>query len=65
MTVTDERPTRIAGVEAGTAVLAAITCIAFTIAIAVLTQSAVVTALAGSSIALGLIVALMILPSAE
>lgn len=61
--MTDERPTRIAGVEVGTAVLAAMTCLAFTIAIAVLTQSTVITILAGSSIALGVVLALIILPS--
>lgn len=65
MTVTDRRPTRIAGVEVGTAVLAATTTLAFSIAIAVLTQSAAVTLLAGSSLLVGLGLVLAILPSVE
>ncbi|MEV0295919.1 hypothetical protein [Nocardia sp. NPDC050710] len=59
----DKRPTRIAGVEVGTAVLATTTGLCFTIAVAVLTQSTGITLLAGSSMLAGLALALAILPS--
>ncbi|WP_084654672.1 hypothetical protein [Nocardia altamirensis] len=62
MTSTDHRPTRIAGVESGTAVLAFATCLAFSIGIGFLTQSAVTTVLACLSIAAGLALVLNILP---
>lgn len=63
--MTDERPTRIAGVEVGTAVLATITCLAFTIAVAALTGSATLTILAAASLLTGLALTRAILPSVE
>ncbi|MEU7144681.1 hypothetical protein ABZ942_34905 [Nocardia sp. NPDC046473] len=62
MTSTEHRPARIAGVEPGTAVLAFATCLAFSIGIAALTQSATTTVLAFASIAAGLALVLTILP---
>ncbi|MBH0781597.1 hypothetical protein [Nocardia bovistercoris] len=63
MADTDERPTRIAGVEVGTAVLSSVSCLAFAIAVAALTGSAGLTLLAVSSLLVGIMVALSILPS--
>ncbi|PXX60887.1 hypothetical protein DFR70_10978 [Nocardia tenerifensis] len=58
----DQRPTRIAGVEPGTAVLAAATCLALTVGVAALTQSVVATVASCVSIVAGLALALAILP---
>ncbi len=63
--MTDERPTRIAGVDVGSAVLAATTCLAFTIAVAVLAGSAGLTVVAGASLLSGLGVTRTILPNVE
>ncbi|GAA5050472.1 hypothetical protein [Nocardia callitridis] len=62
MTVTDHRPTRIAGVDAGTAALALSTCVAFSLGIAALTQSTVTALVSGVAIMAGLALALIILP---
>ncbi|WP_433663773.1 hypothetical protein ACQPW1_17700 [Nocardia sp. CA-128927] len=58
----DQRPTRIAGVEPGTAVLAAATCLALTIGVAAMTESVVATVAACVSIVAGLALVLIILP---
>ncbi|WP_378739887.1 hypothetical protein [Nocardia brasiliensis] len=60
--MTDHRPTRIAGIEPGTAVLASATCLALTIGVAALTQSVAATVAACASIVVGLVLALIILP---
>ncbi|MGQ4618712.1 hypothetical protein [Nocardia sp. R7R-8] len=60
--MTDHRPTRIAGVEPGTGALALTTCLAFSIGIATLTQSALTTLVACVSIVAGLTLVLNILP---
>ncbi|MBF6191750.1 hypothetical protein IU475_11225 [Nocardia beijingensis] len=62
MAMTDYRPTRIAGVDPGTGALALTTCLAFSIGIATLTQSALATLLACLSIVAGLTLVLNILP---
>ncbi|WP_280427763.1 hypothetical protein, partial [Nocardia brasiliensis] len=61
-TVTQQRPARIAGIEQGTAVLAAATSLALTIAVAALTHSLGATVAAGASIVGGLVLVLSILP---
>ncbi|QBS44354.1 MULTISPECIES: hypothetical protein [unclassified Nocardia] len=61
MTVIDHRPTRIAGAEPGTALLAAATCLALTIGVAAMTQSVVATVAACAAIVVGLVVVLNIL----
>lgn len=63
MTVINHRPTRIAGVEPVTAMLAVATCLALTIGVAAMTQSVVATVAAGVSIVAGLALVLAILPS--
>ncbi|WP_405162561.1 hypothetical protein OG203_40860 [Nocardia sp. NBC_01499] len=62
MTVINHRPTRIAGVEPGTAVLAIATCLFLTIGVAAMTESVVATVAACVSILIGLVVVLNILP---
>lgn len=61
-TVTEQRPARIAGIEQGTAVLAAATSLALTITVAALTHSLGATVAAGASIVGGLVLVLSILP---
>ncbi|MEV6562900.1 hypothetical protein AB0M22_44785 [Nocardia sp. NPDC051756] len=61
--INHQRPTRIAGVEPGTAALAVATCLALTIGVAAMTQSVVATVAAGVSIVAGLALVLAILPS--
>ncbi|MFI6172032.1 hypothetical protein ACIBCN_35015 [Nocardia sp. NPDC051052] len=58
----NHRPTRIAGVEPGTAVLAIATCLALTIGVAAMTASVVATVAACVSILAGLALVLAILP---
>ncbi|WP_330230774.1 hypothetical protein OHA40_33385 [Nocardia sp. NBC_00508] len=60
--MTDHRPTRIAGVERGTGALALATCLAFSIGIAMLTQSLFSTLVACASIVAGVTLVLNILP---
>ncbi|WP_083889373.1 hypothetical protein [Nocardia pneumoniae] len=60
--MTDHRPTRIAGVERGTGALALATCLAFSLGIAALTQSAFSTLVASASIVSGVTLVLNILP---
>ncbi|GAB2679555.1 hypothetical protein ACWDYH_12975 [Nocardia goodfellowii] len=60
--MTDHRPTRIAGMEPGTAVLAASTCLAFSAGIAAITRSPGITLTACASLAIGLALVLNILP---
>lgn len=59
----NHRPTRIAGVEPGTAVLAIATCLALTIGVAAMTESVVATVAACVSIVAGLALVLAILPN--
>lgn len=61
MTALRNRPTRIAGMEWGTALLALATCLIFSTAIAALTQSLSAALLATASIIIGLGIALRIL----
>lgn len=65
MAGTDERPTRIAGVEVGTAALAGVSCLAFAAAVAALTGSTGFTLLAVASLLVGIVVVLSILPSED
>ncbi|MFI6046788.1 hypothetical protein ACIA8C_34565 [Nocardia sp. NPDC051321] len=58
----NHRPTRIAGAEPGTAVLAIATCLALTIGVAAMTESVVATVAACVSIVAGLALVLAILP---
>ncbi|MFD6161352.1 hypothetical protein ACFWF7_33550 [Nocardia sp. NPDC060256] len=58
----NDRPTRIAGVEPVTAVLAIATCLALTIGVAAMTESVAATVAAFVSIIAGLALALAILP---
>ncbi|MGW4849391.1 hypothetical protein [Nocardia brasiliensis] len=60
--MTEQRPARIAGIEQGTAVLAAATSLALTITVAALTHSLGATVAAGASIVGGLVLVLSILP---
>ncbi|WP_245839453.1 hypothetical protein [Nocardia donostiensis] len=55
------RPTRIAGMEWGTALLALATCLMFTAGIATMTRSVATILIASASIAAGLAVTLKIL----
>jgi len=61
MTAMHNRPTRIAGMEWGTALLAVATCLLFAAGIATITHSVATIAIAAASIAVGVALALRIL----
>ncbi|MFG1797571.1 hypothetical protein [Nocardia sp. NPDC049149] len=60
--MTNHQPTKIAGVEHGTAWLAAATCLALIVGVAALTASVAATSVAAVSIVAGLALVLTILP---
>ncbi|MBF6172326.1 hypothetical protein [Nocardia blacklockiae] len=62
MTATKHSLSRIAGVNSGTAILAATICVIALLGIGVMTRSAATTAIATAAITAGVVAALRILP---